>query len=564
MPPVVKRVADRWPGAERACSSLDACGCCPSVAADERPNRRKKEIKGLMTHVDREINEREKRPSLSQRLECTAAVAPDLAPVVHRSLQLLRGVTRIFEPEEIALSFNGGKDATVVFHLTRAVFETAYAEREQRPRIQAVFFDETDPGEQFPEVLDFVTQWSQRYAHILEFVRVPGGIFHGLKMYLTEICPQVRCFLLGTRWIDPDGPGQEHLSPSSPQWPAFLRVNPILHWSYRAVWRFLRVFDLEYCSLYDQGYTSIGRVSDTERNPRLRRNHAHFEDFTHLERDQDERCGRKPRQRTPATHLQKQPSEHEGAFSELLQTPNWISLLFVGTDPSRWFDGIIEGNAVGMFLRELEEHPWRPRQIQVVSDWLDGLSESIQYATRDLNTQRQHNVLPVLVLAYDGSGSDVCLLMSLVDMFHRLAAVHGSNTDDVPPQERSTTRLLDHHSSGQLRIIILPLGWHVAAPARVVETLYQAMECPAISMDPGANVASPFLAEREQIRLSLKRVSPAQQGTQFEPPIATTLFEETVRLDWDQTNILSITVNKEAYGRFLEVLEQLDWLPARM
>lgn len=37
------------------------------------------------------------------------------------------------------------------------------------------------------------------------------------------------------------------------------------------VWTFLRECDLPYCCLYDQGYTSIGNITDTVPNPALRK-----------------------------------------------------------------------------------------------------------------------------------------------------------------------------------------------------------------------------------------------------------------------------------------------------
>lgn len=40
---------------------------------------------------------------------------------------------------------------------------------------------------------------------------------------------------------------------------------------YGHVWHFLRTFNLPYCSLYEQGYTSLGKQSLTRPNPALRR-----------------------------------------------------------------------------------------------------------------------------------------------------------------------------------------------------------------------------------------------------------------------------------------------------
>ena len=69
---------------------------------------------------------------------------------------------------------------------------------------------------------------------------------------------KVKAIIMGNRRTDPYSQTLEPLCPSSPGWPEFMRVHPILDWSYMEVWSFLINYSLDYCDLYNLGYTSLG------------------------------------------------------------------------------------------------------------------------------------------------------------------------------------------------------------------------------------------------------------------------------------------------------------------
>lgn len=112
------------------------------------------------------------------------------------------------------------------------------------------------------------------------------GMKGALGLY-KERFPHVEAIVIGTRRTDPHGGASlcfmrlyriadafaaklGFRNPTDPGWPRFERINAIIDWSYADVWTFLRALQVPYCSLYDQGYTSLGSTYNTFRNPALR------------------------------------------------------------------------------------------------------------------------------------------------------------------------------------------------------------------------------------------------------------------------------------------------------
>lgn len=56
---------------------------------------------------------------------------------------------------------------------------------------------------------------------------------------------------------------------TDPSWPPVMRISPLLEWHYSDIWNYILFYKVPYCSLYDQGYTSLGSASCTARNPSL-------------------------------------------------------------------------------------------------------------------------------------------------------------------------------------------------------------------------------------------------------------------------------------------------------
>ncbi|XP_019885564.1 FAD synthase isoform X2 [Camponotus floridanus] len=177
---------------------------------------------------------------------------------VKYSLDILNECYDRYNSDEVFISFNGGKDCTVVLHLAATIAKL----RNISPLLCLYV-----TADSFPEVETFVESASQYYG--LEIIRKQRPIQSALSALLKERC-NLKASLMGMRKGDPGSENLQPFAPTDSDWPQLMRVNPILHWSYSQIWTFLLKHNIPYCSLYDQGYTSIGSKSTTVRNPLLK------------------------------------------------------------------------------------------------------------------------------------------------------------------------------------------------------------------------------------------------------------------------------------------------------
>lgn len=186
-----------------------------------------------------------------------------------------------YEPNEIFISFNGGKDCTAVLHLAATVarsrgipsFLCLYVTADTFPEVSRTSDEIKRKSRPYLEPLlytqveEFVELASRYYG--LTIIRKPRPMRSALMALLKEEL-NLRASLVGMRKGDPGTANLQSFALTDPDWPPLMRVNPILNWSYSQVWSFLLKHNVPYCPLYDQGYTSLGNKNNTTKNPLLK------------------------------------------------------------------------------------------------------------------------------------------------------------------------------------------------------------------------------------------------------------------------------------------------------
>lgn len=193
-----------------------------------------------------------------------------IAQHINHALDVLTDAYRLYGPDHLISSYNGGKDADVIMHLLRAVsakyshdniinnIDSSNSSSNHSSRL--VYFAIED---EFDEVIQHISFTRQLYH--LDIVQYDCGIIQGLKMHVENMNNNYKnintnykgndengdngddnsnnqvhsrgriipgpAFILGTRKGDPNCGDQQAFTPSSGWMPvSFMRVNPILNW----------------------------------------------------------------------------------------------------------------------------------------------------------------------------------------------------------------------------------------------------------------------------------------------------------------------------------------------
>lgn len=217
---------------------------------------------------------------------------------------------RTFEPPEgYFLAFSGGKDSVVIKALADMAgvkYDAHYSVSSVDPP-ELVQFVKTfsDVSRDIPHDKDGnpVTMWNLIPKKRMPPTRLARYCCTALK----EQQGIGRFVITGVRWeesvrrratrsglelgdtakgererLDPDNPDQEliHICPTKAQ----RVINPIIDWTTKEVWEFIREYNVRYCELYDQGFTRLGcigcpmgggesQVKEFARYPKYRRNY---------------------------------------------------------------------------------------------------------------------------------------------------------------------------------------------------------------------------------------------------------------------------------------------------
>ncbi len=176
----------------------------------------------------------------------------------------------------IFAAWTGGKDSTVMLH------QWMFFLQERDPGVQVRALN-LDTGYKFPQVLEFRDELAWEWGLELTVVGRDSSVMQDLQeISKVECCRMLKVKPLqeairdhGVRVLLTGIRRDEHPSrETTPEVqekrdPDYYQINPIAHWTEMDVWSYIMLHGLPYCSLYNQGYRSLGCMPCTAKGTHM-------------------------------------------------------------------------------------------------------------------------------------------------------------------------------------------------------------------------------------------------------------------------------------------------------
>ncbi|MHB8276064.1 MAG: phosphoadenosine phosphosulfate reductase family protein [Candidatus Humimicrobiaceae bacterium] len=227
----------------------------------------------------------------------------ELEEKIAKSKEIVREAFNKFEHKNLAITWTGGKDSTLTLWIIR---QTCLEDKIAIPKVITI-----DEGDAFPEIHEILTKYEKEWnldmewcinkdvydaaggvlgadveveklsqanqKEIRERLEYPGDKFpfeaeswignHLMKTVVFNDFVKrnnVKGMFMGIRWDEQAARAKDEyfvLRPADSHTPEHTRIQPILHFMERDIWDTTLTFNIPYCSLYKQGYRSLGAAT---------------------------------------------------------------------------------------------------------------------------------------------------------------------------------------------------------------------------------------------------------------------------------------------------------------
>jgi len=227
----------------------------------------------------------------------------ELQEKIDKSKLVVREAFEKFDHKDLAITWTGGKDSTLTVWIIRQVCKEDGIDI---PKVMTI-----DEGDAFPEIHSILKEYEKKWdldlvwcsnsdvidaaggvlgadvevaklseanqKEIRERLDYPGDKFpfeaeswignHLMKtVVFNDFLKRnnIKAMFMGIRWDEQEARTKDEYfvpRPGDEYTPSHTRIQPILHFTERDIWDTTLTFDIPYCSLYENGYRSLGAAT---------------------------------------------------------------------------------------------------------------------------------------------------------------------------------------------------------------------------------------------------------------------------------------------------------------